>query len=141
MRTLRRVAVLALAVSACSSDADDVEGDPQAPGATGMIALAPGVSTTGYNLVVIRMTPMGDDTERKADTLLPGSFPIGFSIGGGLGASHVAHWTVRGWLGTAIDETEPGAGAPHAEAAIDTGCTPDAYTCQVVYDVTLELAP
>ncbi len=131
---------LTLALAACSSDADDVEGDPQAPGATGMIALAPGVSTTGYNLLAIRMTPMGNDTERVADNLLP-PFPVGYTIGGGLGVSHVASWTVRAWLGKSIDETGPAPDAPHAEAVIDTGCTPDHYTCSIVHDVMLTLAP
>jgi hypothetical protein len=137
---MRAALALTLLCAACR-DGDDTVGDPQAPGATGMIALAPGVTTTGYNIVAIRMTPIGNDTERTGDTLLPGEWPIGFSLGGGLGGSHVARWTVRAWLGTGAFETEPAAGAPHAETVIDTGCDLTRYTCNIVYDVMLELAP
>ena len=78
---------VALATSACGTDDQDPLFDPLAPGATGTIALAPGVTTTGYNMVAIRMTPMGNDTERTADVLLPGTWPLSFDIGGGIGAS------------------------------------------------------
>jgi hypothetical protein len=83
--------------------------DPEAPGASGTITLAPGVDATAFVTLTLRTfanasgpydpsQPIPLDADRDDRPLTAVTFPFRYDVGGGIGTSKFQSWQMVAWL-------------------------------------------
>jgi hypothetical protein len=83
--------------------------DPEAPGATGSVTLAPGVDATAFQTLALRTfanesgpydlsQPIPANAERDYVAAAGLTFPHHYSVGGGIGSSLIGDWQLVAWL-------------------------------------------
>lgn len=110
------------------------------------MSLGAGVTAAGYQHLAIFLDKP-DGYSVGGDYPLPAAWPAQFGVGGGFGTGPIGTnpYVVRAWLAAAAEETEPGAGEPHAQTTVMISCSvlregwPP--SCGAVLDVMLELVP
>jgi hypothetical protein len=136
MRVAAPLLALCLCLGACEPEETEGIADPLAPGAAGLIDVAPGVEPGPFTTLEIRgfpaATDAGDDslfrdvptasgTVRSGTALIDGvSFPLRFTVGAdGIGATGLPYFRVVAWLARGQGTSVPDQDAPWGTALVE----------------------
>ncbi|MEZ4365554.1 MAG: hypothetical protein R2939_04600 [Kofleriaceae bacterium] len=112
-----------------------------APEAYGDLTLDAEADATGLRSAVIVLS-LPDGRVFTSARELPATWPVSYTVGGGLGSGTTSTGTVEAWLSTAAPaaaerELEPAAGAPRATGTVELPCDEDGFCDAVRLDLSL----
>ena len=129
--------------------------DPQAPGASGQLTVAPEANFDEGSTLEIRLLPddgksfdlaaaefVDEDRHHQASiSLAEIEFPFHYAIGGGIGHSEFEHWRVVAWISESEDVDRPKPGEWYATRVFSIADCGPAFSgyCGVMFDVDLAI--